>query len=112
MMKNELLRREGFWRNGKDYPELPKPVPNDKPWKGKRRFLKALAKAESRDRIGGPYKGWSNCRICDCKNGSSDYQLKGWEWPSGFHHYVEKHNIRPSLAFQEFILGHYVGEQS
>lgn len=27
-----------------------------------------------------------------------------WEWPSGFEHYVREHNVRPSWAFQSFIL--------
>jgi hypothetical protein len=26
-----------------------------------------------------------------------------WRWPEGFAHYVEEHNVRPSLAFQMLI---------
>ena len=54
------------------------------------------------------YKGWSNCRVCEQQNGSTEYVLEfmesKWEWPVGFLHYVEKHNVRPSQAFQEFIM--------
>lgn len=100
----DLLRREGFWY-GEHSPLLPKPIANEKAWKGRRKFLKALAIVE---KVARPehYKGYSNCRICKKRrNGTASYILQGWTWPEGFRHYVEEHNVRPSLAFQEFILG-------
>lgn len=100
--------REGFWRSERE-PTLPSPHGLDKPWKGKRKFLAALAKVEKRAHAS-HYKGSSNCRICDKRNGSATYEYDGWQWPSGYRHYVEVHNVRPSLAFQEFILGYYLGE--
>jgi hypothetical protein len=95
--------REGYWYTGKGS-LLPKPVPNEKPWKGKKLFLKWLAKRES-EAYKEHFKGSSKCRVCGKKNGSASFQLLGWQWPSGFAHYVREHNVRPSLAFQEFILG-------
>lgn len=56
------------------------------------------------------YKGSSTCRCCGNTNGSGDYKSDGWVWPEGLHHYIAKHNVRPSLAFQEFILGRQIGE--
>ncbi len=32
------------------------------------------------------------------------FGLAQWEWPAGFRHYVEDHRVRPSAAFEEFIL--------
>lgn len=100
---SQYLNREGFWYS-KYEPLLPKPVPNDKPWKGQSQFLKALIKVESKL---SPlrYKGWSTCRVCKKHNGSTEYRKNGWAWPDGLAHYILEHNVRPSLAFQEFILG-------
>ena len=104
----KLKNREGYWRS-KSEPNLPLPVAGEVAWKGKRRFLEALNKLEaSEDTHHLAYKGWSTCRICECSNGSSSYSSGNWVWPSGFTHYVITHNVRPSLAFQEFILGERV----
>lgn len=102
--------REGFWYS-KYEPYLPKPVENEKPWKGQKAFTAALIKKQSKAGVK-RYRGWSTCRLCGEHNGSTEYVASGWVWPVGFKHYVEKHNVRPSLAFQEFILGHEVGEKS
>lgn len=114
-----MRHREGYWYEGtpdegKIY--LPKPVPNEKPWKGQRAFLTALAKVEGNATDGDReittsrhFKGCSPCRCCDNeRNGSGEFictALKSeWVWPSGFRHYIEVHNVRPSVAFQEFII--------
>lgn len=98
-----LVMREGFWKS-KYEPELPSPVANDHPWEGQDEFLKALSKKER----GGPqhrFKGSSLCRICGCINGSTEYDRGGWEWPSGFRHYVETHNVQPSPEFIDWVMG-------
>lgn len=105
-MMRTFMNREGFWKDG-DGSELPMPVAREKPWKGKKKFVKALRQAQSMA-TEHHCKGWSNCRLCKLKNGSVTFVLGDWEWPSGFAHYVEEHNVRPSLAFQEFILGEKV----
>lgn len=103
--RETLILREGFW-SSEDEPYFPTPE-GGLPWKGKKRFLKALARAQKQAHSDA-YKGSSNCRLCDRRNGSETYELDGWRWPSGYAHYIEEHNVRPSLAFQEFILGYYL----
>jgi hypothetical protein len=98
----EKHNREGFWYEGEGS-LLPKPKEASKPWKGQSKFVAALRDLEFTLQPTA-YKGSSRCRICKEQNGSEEFQYKTWIWPSGFLHYVEKHNVRPSLAFQEFIL--------
>ena len=106
-MKAVFTMREGYWRS-KFEPQYPMPVARLKPWKGQRKFLEALAKVEESSLpLRSMFKGWSNCRCCQCKNGSAEYSIKmsGFivAWPDGFEHYVREHNVRPSWAFQSFI---------
>lgn len=106
-----MRAREGFWWS-EHARNLPKPVPNEKSWRGQRAFIVALFKLERKVRKKNPpgaTKGWSNCRLCGCKNGSTTFEWGGWAWPDGLSHYVEAHNVRPSLAFQEFVLCTYLG---
>lgn len=107
----KFILREGFWRgSGDDGDEyLPKVKARKGPWKGQKKFLKALAEVESKNHgNAGKYKGWSDCRCCGKHNGSAEYKVTEfgitWQWPSGYKHYIADHNVRPSLAFQEFIL--------
>jgi hypothetical protein len=93
----------GYWWS-KESKDLPKPVARPKPWKGQRAFLKGLKRIERRARKN-HYKGWSNCRVCGCQNGSSDYNFRQdgvyYIWPNGLRHYVVEHNVKPPN--QEFI---------
>lgn len=107
-MKKLQVNREGYWKSDEE-PLLPKPVANEKPWKGKAVFLKALAATEATASGLSKYKGHSICRICGERNGSGEYQSRGWVWPDGLRHYVKAHNVRPSLAFQEMVLGKRLG---
>lgn len=110
MKSKTLKRREGFWAS-KQSPDLPWPRASDDPFRGKEKFLKRLTIAESKARVI-HYKGWSSCRLCIChRNGSTEFELDGWVWPVGLRHYIEYHNVRPSLAFQEFILRQYIDEE-
>ena len=102
MKKTKKIIREGFWR-GKDEPTLPKPVPRAKPRKGQRIFLKALSRLEYRLKPA-YFKGWSECRVCGCRNGSGEYTHGGFQWPTGFYHYVKVHNVKPTDGFIEFVL--------
>lgn len=99
--KQVLNRREGFWNTGKGS-ALPDPIENNEPWPGQAEFLKALTAVEGQAEKEA-YRGVSMCRVCKRVNGSVTYISGGWEWPSGFAHYVKEHNVRPSLAFIEFI---------
>lgn len=108
--KNEkFILREGFFRSSDDDSTYNLPVANQraKVWKGKKIFLEALALIEARAETKS-YKGWSTCRCCGEENGSQEFKFEKfglrWVWPEGYYHYVEEHNIRPGLAFQEFII--------
>lgn len=43
------------------------------------------------------YKGWSNCRICDCRNGSSELTINNTLVPEGAMHYNIKHKLPLNL---------------
>lgn len=105
-MSKTITLREGFWFSSKEK-HFPMPVPREKTWLGQRVFLANLAIVESQEMLLVSHsKGWSTCRICDCRNGSSSLELTAFGvtylWPSGFTHYISKHNVRPSLSFQEW----------
>lgn len=101
--------REGFWKPNNSISESALPVcppGKDKLWKGKGIFLKALDSTETSARRT-KYKGYSTCRLCGENNGDEELSLKRGGvtavWPSGYRHYIKTHNVRPSLAFQEFV---------
>lgn len=107
-LNKQVMRREGFWGNRHDGASLlPMPASSDGSWLGKAMFLTKLEEIEEK-LVPLQYRGFSTCRICGVINGSQEYEKDGWVWPSGFAHYVKEHNVRPSLAFQEFILGHHL----
>jgi hypothetical protein len=75
---------------------------------GRRQFLDDLAKIEgSKKTEAVTYKGQSACRCCEAKVGNKGFQYKVgsviFQWPQGLAHYVEEHNIRPGLSFQDFV---------
>jgi hypothetical protein len=98
-----VVKYEGFWRISRsEESDLPWPEPEDN-WTGRTELLASLDRAEmSAERA--RYRGYSFCRICHCANGSESLRLSGWEWPAGFRHYIAEHNVRPTFAFEEFIL--------
>src|SRR5262245_35403912 len=94
----------GYWSNSPDDPALPFPQPNPKPWVGQSRFvarLKAIEQSIRERRYGAvtAYRGWSMCRLCRVPNGNEEFEYGGYRWPSGFLHYVEAHNVRPTDDF-------------
>lgn len=90
---------EGFW--GLDN----RPVPNAEPWPGQREFLDALWKVEQVAKMVS-YRGWSNCLVCGCANGSMEFSTDRAVWPSGFKHYIDDHNVRPSQEFIDYVLNY------
>src|SRR5258705_1071615 len=97
-------RYEGFWRRRIDEEsELPWPVQVEH-WPARAAFFASLWSIEAiAERIA--YRGYSRCRVCGCQNGSESLRLGQWEWPAGFRHYVEEHQVRPSGEFVTFIMG-------
>lgn len=100
-LQKPTVLREGFWYSEQE-PELPMPQPYLDEWPDKAEFLRRLTDVEGLARKE-HYRGWSDCRLCEQKNGSVEYQLGPWKWPAGLQHYIEVHNVRPSLAFEDFI---------
>lgn len=103
------MKREGFWRTHEteNVSGLPWPVAGE-PWEdvsrvaGQSAFLDKLAVTERHAGSAG-YRGHSNCRLCGIANGSRTFILDDWQWPSGYRHYVEVHNVRPSPEFERFV---------
>lgn len=97
------MKIEGYWYS--DYEpnkKYPMPVPFDGVWDKKELFLNRLDKKEKKASVT-RYRGLSKCRICGCFNGSEEFTLNGWKWPSGFKHYVKDHNVLPTTDFMLFI---------
>lgn len=104
-MSREL--REGFWHSEQE-PWLPRPQPDTRPWPGQTKFVTTLQALQSQlvtDEQRKQYRGFSRCRCCGVTNGSIQFHCQNWTWPIGFLHYVLVHNVRPSLAFEEYVVG-------
>lgn len=99
-MKN--IKKEGFWKSIYDE-ELPAPVSRVRPMEDKAAFLTALDAVQDKA-TRTSYRGLSYCRICEMQNGNGTYEYEGWMWPTGYRHYIEVHNVKPSSAFKEFIM--------
>jgi len=111
-----LWRFAGFWLPKKpeagediscDSPidaDQPFPVALDVPWEGARSWIRSL-RAVEKETSSQQYYGISPCRLCGCRNGSRQYSDKRSRvsWPSGFGHYVEAHNVRPSQWFIDYV---------
>lgn len=95
-------RYEGFWRSRLHSDQnLPWPEAEEG-WPERAEFLKMLDHAEAEaEKVA--YRGYSQCRICGCRNGSQSFRLDVWEWPSGYCHYLAEHEVRPSRDFELFI---------
>jgi hypothetical protein len=113
------IKREGYWYS-RFTPEYPMPEVQDKPWRGKKTFIDKLISLQARvankslcsediDCRVILYRGWSTCRICDKRNGSSEFSVMlrsesvNWIWPVGYLHYIESHNVKPSPEFIHFV---------
>ena len=123
--KNSSSFREGYWADDQD--------PKKDSYKGKypwpvassftekdaflakltevEQHLQKLEKSKKRDDEDFVihYRGLSKCRICKIHNGAKEYVLKFSKfakvnWPEGFRHYVEAHEIKPSERFVEIIM--------
>lgn len=103
------LRLIGYWRGPHESDTLPDP----------RDWVDPLWDLEQRDRVinhlrkGFPANyqmGYSECRICGCRNGSSELTDGHYLWPEGLVHYVEAHDVRLPHEFvhhvDEFMIPH------
>lgn len=74
--------------------------------KTKKRLLSFLSRGLNFGKVE-YYKGWANCRICGEENGSCTIWYRGWMYPSGYAHYIRKHNILPPKVFIDFVQNFY-----
>lgn len=103
-LTNNGLKIEGYWYNSYgDAAKYPMPIAKSDEMQDKIAFLINLTKAQE-EAERNSYRGWSNCRICGCMNGSAEYHTDKWLWPSGYQHYINDHNVRPSPEFFEYIM--------
>ena len=65
-------------------------------------LLQRLHAAEKRARCTS-YFGTSWCRVCGISNGSLEYTLEGWTWPSGYGHYVDTHGVEMDPEFRAWL---------
>ena len=93
---------EGHWRATPDeHSELPWPSPEPS-WTERTSFLQKLAEVEpTAYRV--EYRGYSRCRLCGQENGRDGLRVDRWEWPAGYRHYIDDHDVRPSPQFEQFI---------
>lgn len=99
-------RIEGHWRESEDEKDsLPWPVAT--PGWGEAEFLIKLRQVEAKA-MWNEYRGWSTSRLTGEHNGSREYLYKGWRWPEGLGHYIER-GVKPSDDFVAFIKAESVG---
>jgi len=93
---------EGYWYS-KHESKYPMPVANTIDMSIKDSFI---AKLKSIEEVAHQvhYRGFSGCRICNCLNGTFEYEYKNWVWPVGYMHYIQDHNVAPSKEFYEFVM--------
>jgi hypothetical protein len=95
---------EGYWRKTKyEQSDLPYPEPYNDEW-GKGEFIEKLKLLQGKAQLT-LYRGMSSCRLCGCMNGSGEYSIDGWRFPSGYLHYIEVHDVKPSEAFIAYVKG-------
>lgn len=78
------------------------PKSNKNPWEGQKEFLTNLEKI---CHVIEPihYRGISICRLCGSINGSTEYMLDDYIWPSGLLHYIKDHNVKPPQGFIDYV---------
>ena len=94
----------GFWRKSRnEVSELPWPTDYYDPhWDDEEREV--IAAYLDGGKTDASYKGWSECRVCGCMNGSCDMTDGIYLWPEGLAHYVREHNIRLPREFMDHAL--------
>jgi hypothetical protein len=105
------LRAIGYWMG----PHAPN-------WPAVEGFVDPLADASDRDAIAAAldrgtatdraYMGFSECRVCGCRNGSGERTNATFVWPDGLSHYVREHQVRlPEQVEDELLANQRPDEQ-
>lgn len=80
----------------------------DEKWDEKERkmvvsYLDSRSEGNYGPKIAIKWRGYSNCRICGNRNGSTCIGDDKFIWPSGFSHYVKRHGVRPPREFIDHV---------
>lgn len=95
------MKVEGYWRAHKD-DVSEYPFPESVGFKDDV-FVEKVKSLQEKARVI-QFKGFSFCRICECINGTQEFEYKGWNWPSGYLHYIVDHGVKPSDEFYDFVM--------
>lgn len=115
---NIRYKYESFWRSNKNKIKKDSngellPFPQEgKYWYNKTFFLNKLLAVENFLKSADKYhqynkEDYKDCLLCKQKNVNTGiYTLNRLRWENGLSHYVDVHNIKPSLEFCEKIFSH------
>lgn len=85
----------------------PTPTVDAKAWRAQAEFRIQLRKVEQAcqgfDKK--EFFGASVCRLCRKMNGSEEYAMGGYVWPSGYLHYLQNHLVLAPQPFVDMVLG-------
>lgn len=115
-INNIPYRYEFFWQTDKnnivydsDNKPLPSPTHNDEVFPDKQPLLKNIGEVQHKlyaNHKFVPYdsKDYKDCLLCGKKHITTGlYSVNNIRWENGLKHYINKHNIRPSNEFVDFI---------
>lgn len=127
-IKDKLYKYESFWRPTKQkkvYDFDKKPFPwistediSDKKWPNQENFLNKLAETQTYLARKNKFIKYADNDVKDCilnkshhKISTGMYELNNIRWEDGLYHYIEKHNIKPTDDFIDFIFRHELDSQ-
>lgn len=116
-INNVLYKYEFFWRTNKDKmivdynnKPLPYPVHHDtNKWHDKEIFIDQLRNTEIDLQARGKLKfydksEYKDCLLCDKKHVATGlYTINHIRWENSVKHYINKHNIKPTAEFIDFV---------
>ena len=101
ILKNTMssVKFVGFWKGCDKWTQMPvanSSTTDQREIISKIKLVQKFAKKTS-------YRGLSPCRICHDYNGSEEYAIDGFVWPSGYIHYLKKHNVAIDEEFSSYV---------
>jgi hypothetical protein len=101
MIENKELNLIGYWKEYGEDNYIDPALLIDEGWEidNREKIINYLNSGKFKT----GYFGWSNCRICKCRNGGTELTDGVWYWPVGLAHYVEKHNVKLPDEFIEYM---------
>jgi hypothetical protein len=100
----DVRRAIGYWRSElekeKDLPDPSEYV--DETWSAKERDV--VVKYLQKGRRLKSWLGYSGCRFCGARNGTTCLGDDAFVWPEGFAHYLTEHKVKPAQEFIDHVL--------